>query len=529
MKAPHYIANFDSASAMVRALGRYLHGQDFPGLGVLPTAAPIAALPDILGERARKLIYARGGWMETIPTDQLDSIEIEELSRWVSSLYPERAYPAIAIGSSNGAAIHLCAALGIPWLPQTFLIPVRHPGIDPDEPAQDMEWAVKPAQALLKNNPELQLHHMHDASHDRLMIAHMTYFRVKRIRLGEAYRRFIEERLSPGGTIISLECELEWPVTRVADRHLFQHGAAGGVLREEYFQGSKRVEDFLRNQGSKRTRWEPPQADMNAPEAEWGFEPALRADMEELARSRGYSIKRLAFKEPEDLTPLVAELYHWWYRQRGIEASRLLVESFIVMDPWQAVSTASIPYWMLFNVEPSADRLESYLQDAPSYDEIYLMLFSHGVDSIGVASIERWKSMLQRARKHGRFVGVNEKKYPKDILVYLRYNRGLRKIQGRVPMPEPLSLHQLDQFIQNNNHYPVEFAEHRSLADAAGFHPHDTSFVGAINTFGRFRASQAGANVKANNHPMRRPEEMLRAIVMILLIIILVIIIIRLV
>jgi hypothetical protein len=46
MKAPHYIADFDSTSAMSRALGRYLQGNDFPGLGVLPTVSPLVSLLD---------------------------------------------------------------------------------------------------------------------------------------------------------------------------------------------------------------------------------------------------------------------------------------------------------------------------------------------------------------------------------------------------------------------------------------------------------------------------------------------------
>jgi hypothetical protein len=459
MKAPRFIADFDSTSAMARALGSYLHGNDFPGLGVRPTASPLVSLLDAItgSERVRKVIYSWGGWKEAISPDELASVQAEEFSRWVASLYPKRTYPAIMVGSCNGAAIHLCAALGIPWLPQTFLIPVRHPGLHPDEPRQDMEWGVKPGQALLNNNPDLQLHHMHDASHDRLMIQHMSYFRVKRLRLGETFERFIEERLAPGGTLFILECDFSWPVTREAERHFFQHGAAGGVTIEEYLQGGERVEEFLKRQGSHRALWQPPEADLNMPEAEWGFEPSLRDDLEDIARQRGYSIKRIAFKGPEDLSPLVADLYRWWYEQRGLEANRLLVESFIVMDPWWALRTASVPFWMLFNVEPSAERLEKYLESVHSFDEIYLMLFSHGVESIGVAPMDRWKSILQKARQQGRFIGIDEDKYPKDILTYLRYNRALRQIPGRFPMPEPLSLQQFGNFLKNNTHYPIVF------------------------------------------------------------------------
>lgn len=130
---------------------------------------------------------------------------------WMTGHYPARRYPGVAVGSSNGALVHLCAALGIPWLPQTFLIPVRRTGIPPDEPAADCQWAREPARRLLQANPDLQLHHMHDPNQDRLSLQGMTYFRVKRRRLGAAYERFLDQVLQPAATILLVECTIGWP------------------------------------------------------------------------------------------------------------------------------------------------------------------------------------------------------------------------------------------------------------------------------------------------------------------------------
>ena len=91
----------------------------------------------------------------------------EEIARWASDLYPRRTYPALAIGSSNGALVHLYAALGIPWLPQTILIPVRQNVAGPDQPKEAMAFGAEHAPRLLAANPELQLHHMHDPNQDR--------------------------------------------------------------------------------------------------------------------------------------------------------------------------------------------------------------------------------------------------------------------------------------------------------------------------------------------------------------------------
>jgi hypothetical protein len=464
---PRYIANFDSASAMVRAVAHYLRGADFPNLGIYPGpfepalwayGTAVNALP----ERLREKVYIWSGWSEAIPPEQLGTVRSERIARWVVSAYPRRPYPAVLIGSSNGALVHLCAALGIPWLPQTFLIPVRRSGVHPDEPVQDLEWARGPAQPLLDANPDLVLHHMHDANQDRLMIQQMTYFRVKQRRLGAAYERFLEETLEPGATLFLVECGLTWRTVRVADRHVFQHGAPGGATADEYHHGSRRVAEYLARYGSPRRRWEAPAPDGESPEAEWGFEPALRADVERFAHERGYRVRRLVFEHPEQMSPLVADLYRWWYQGRRLPANRLLAESFIVMEPWWALRTGSVPFWMLFNVEPSADSLGRYLDRVAPYDEIYIMLFSHGVESVGLASIEQWRSVLRRARRRGDFLGVDEEAYPRDFATFINYHRDVaRKIVARYPLPGPLTLRQLDTFLGAvGNRYEVQWTDH---------------------------------------------------------------------
>jgi hypothetical protein len=182
--APWFIADFDSASAMAQATARFLHRRDFRGLGLSPWLEPFAIATNLLPRPLRRLIYIKSGAMEAIPPARLGEIRAEEVSQWATGLYPQRTYPAIAIGSSNGALVHLCAALGIPWLPQTVLIPVRQSAFGPDEPVKAMRFGAEHAPRLLDANPDLQLHHMHDPNQDRLMAQNLAYFRVKRLRLG---------------------------------------------------------------------------------------------------------------------------------------------------------------------------------------------------------------------------------------------------------------------------------------------------------------------------------------------------------
>jgi hypothetical protein len=465
-RSPAYIADFDSASAMLRALSACLHGEDFANLGMpawlrLPVLAT-GALP----ARAREAVYAWSGWAEATPPERIAEVDAEEIARWVVRAYPERRYPAVAIGSSSGALVHLCAALGIPWLPQTFLVPVRQTGIAPDEPRRSMAAGAPLGRRLLEANPDLQLHHMHDPNQDQLMIRHMTYFRIKRLRLGPTFERFLIDTLEPGGVILLSECSKMWPATRVGERHVFQFGAVGGLEPPEYFRGSPRVADFLERYGSARRHWDPPEPDGEWPEAEWGFAPQLRADVERFARERGYRRRRLVFDDPEHLSPLIAELYRARWRARGLPAGRLLVESFVLMAPRFALRSGSVPFWLTFNTEPSAAWLERYLDRAESYDEIAMMLFAHGAQSIGLAPIERWRRLLARARGHGYFLGVDEADYPGDFATFARYHRALPEVPAPLE-PEPMDWTEFEAFMDQNG---ARFAL-RWLADAGALQP----------------------------------------------------------
>ncbi len=451
MSGPFFVADFDSASAMLRANARFLEGKDFPELGMDNPLSPLIPIANLLPRALRDQVYIWSGWGEAVPEAKLGDIDIEEANKWAVGEYPERSYPAIAVGSSNGAGVHLWTALGVPWLPQTVLVPVRRHGVHPDEPIDDMAWGVEPGQTLLDANPDLQLHHMHDPNEDRLMIQRMTYFRTKRRTLGPSYERFMRRCLDPGGTIFLVECERRWPVVRIADRHYFQPGGMGGAEPEEYVEGSPRVAEYLERYGSHRREWQQVEPNEEQPEAEWGFAEPLRDDVARFAAENGYRVRRLRFAEPEDLSPFVADLYRWWYRQRGIDDARLLGSMFIAMNPWWTLRTASVPWWAKFGTQPSADELERYLDSADPFDELYLMLFSHGIEGVGQAPIERWQRILGRARRHGAFVGVDEDEFPADFATLTRYHEELPStITARHPMPGPLPLADFNRFIDEH-------------------------------------------------------------------------------
>ncbi|MFE3458140.1 hypothetical protein ACFXKD_11385 [Nocardiopsis aegyptia] len=411
-------------------------GDPGPGTRVLAAAATAA---NRIPRGAKERLYSASGWAEAVPRRRVAEIDSDDLAEWVAGHYRGGRSDVAFVGSADGALVHLAAALGAPWLPQTLLIPVRRHGVPPEDGSKDLDRMRSTGEALVRRNPDWRLHHMHDPVQDRLMIAHMCYFRVKWLRLPEAYRAFLRATLPRGGTLVVSDCALRTPTTAVGERYVFQHGGFGGATQDELRHGGPRVRAHLRAQGSDYRRFVAPEPDGEHPEAEWGFAPELMGDLAELARREGWRLVRLRHDEPGSLSPAVADLYRDHYRRRGVPPNRLLVETFMLVEPYWALRTGAVPYWAVFNTEPAQRALATYLDRSPGFEEIRLGLFSHGVDSVGLAGSVDWAGVLERATKVGTFLGTDPGRYPRDFAVLFRFRRDLARVRGRRPLPDPLS------------------------------------------------------------------------------------------
>jgi hypothetical protein len=267
------VTDFDSSVNMVRALGRFLHGKDHRGVSIGPGSARLAGALAAAPSGLRRRMFRWTGALQGIPLHRVGQVRGEDVAYWVTRQYPGGRYPVVMIGAANGAAVHLAAALRAPYLPQTILVAVRDRSTHPDDPTGAMHAIAPLAKRVADQNPDLAVYHMHDPAQDRPMLEAMAYLRLKRLRLGRTYERFLEERLEPGGTIILLECACDWRSREVAERVYFQFGCAGGVPEEEYHNSGERIADYLARQGSPYQRWNPPEPDARRPEAEWGLRP----------------------------------------------------------------------------------------------------------------------------------------------------------------------------------------------------------------------------------------------------------------
>jgi hypothetical protein len=416
------VASFDSASAFLTSLARSLQQRDFPYLGQSRLKVPLVYASALLPPPLRRRSYAIASGREGVRPGRLAAIDMEQVAAWVTAKYGVHRVPAVLLGSSNGALTHLAAACGIPWLPQTLLLPVRRPGADPEDVRGAAQFGVRHASTLLDANPGVQLHHMHDVNQDALTSSEMAYFRVKWRLLPAAYQRFLEQRLLPGAPVVVVRDTSTWPVTRCGDRHVFQLGAQGGMTAEEYL-------------GAPAA----PSPDETAAEAEWGLDEALLDSVRAWAGRSGHPVVEIRYAHPQDPAAAVADTMRSWLRGRGEQAERLLVSSFIVHDPWRTITSASVPFWTFFPVRRAADDLAAYL-DRRAYDDIDIMLFSHGVSSRGLADARTWQQLAGRACRHGRLLGVDPAEFPADFTVFARYARALRSLPDATRPWQPMAV-----------------------------------------------------------------------------------------
>ncbi len=439
---------------MVAATARFLQGRGFPILGKPygPALRPLLVTMNHLPETARQWLYRVGSGREGLAAEVMAGVEEEDLARQVVSRYRRRPYPGALIGSTPGSAVHLAAALGMPLLPQTLLLPLAHRSMPLDDPLADIDRARPVAQAIVARNPHLVVHHMSDPTNDRKTLARFSYFRLKRTILGPTYERFLADCIAPGGVLYVVESRHRWPTALLSTRYVFQLGGVGGLTPEEYLRGGERVEKFLAQEGSPLRRWSAPEPDAERPEAEWGFEEQLAGDVERFAAAHGLRVVRIAFDQSDSLSPFVAELYRWWYRRLGWPVDRLFAESFVLIDPYWVLRAGAVPYWATFNTEPGVDHLLGYLEQTDPYRVIEATLVSNGTCTPGLAGPDLWEPVLQRASGVGRLAGVDASRFPTDLAVFARYRDTLSATRPLRQLPAPLEPAELDK-------YAVEAAE----------------------------------------------------------------------
>ncbi|HWO40531.1 MAG TPA: hypothetical protein VNO43_01870 [Candidatus Eisenbacteria bacterium] len=105
-------------------------------------------------------------------------------------------------------------------------------------------------------------------------------------------------------------------------------------------------------------------------------------------------------------------------------------------------------------------KATSYIADFDSAAAMLGQLSNYLRGRSALVPVERWRRILERARKKGVFLGVDESAFPRDFAVFVRYRFDLqRTIQARYSIPAPLSLDDLDRFLaERGARYNVQWS-----------------------------------------------------------------------
>ncbi|GAA1168127.1 hypothetical protein [Nesterenkonia sandarakina] len=447
LQGAQMITDFECSINAVRATASYLRGHGHGAMSTGPSSRVLGKLGSLPPSRVRAEAFRMAARPQGLPLEQAREIDVDLIDTWVTQQYGPGPYPAVLIGAPNGAAFHLSAALGVPFLPQTTLVSVKDTGTHEDDPVQAMEALAPTAQLIAQNNPRVKVYHMHDPAQDRPMMQQLAFMRLKRLSLGPVYEKFLRERLAPGATIIQLENTRDWRTTSTGERTVFQFGCLGGVPEEEFHNSGERIKKFLEQENSSYRRWDPPQTDDRSPDGEWGWDPALDDSIARVAEESNLQRRRLVVNEPQDASGFIAELYRDWYRSMGWEDNRLLVQTYAHVDPAWTLNTGSVPLWNRFHASPEFDSVQAYLEQARPYEDVYISLFAHGLDSPGIVPIEDWEILAQRhATRQGKVIGVDHDAHPIDPGAVFRYQKAIKDIPARKPAPSPLTVSLIDEF-----------------------------------------------------------------------------------
>ena len=431
-ESPTWVVPFDSGTRVVREVAEALSGDGRSILECYPWGSrAFLGLLSLLPE-AWRIAGIEWGMRLSLghPPSKAADVRIDDLAAWCVGQYEsealdDRAFDAIVVGSPNGAVAHLAALLGAPFLTTSFGIAFRHPTIDADEVAATRRTAGAAANAIVGANPEAAFEivcHV-DPLHDRSIVRFADFVRIKLHDLPDAYRRFITERLAPGGRLILVDCAYEWPQYRLADRITLQVGGLGDVPPEEYL-----------------ARWPIDAAIEVRRESEWGCPETFAEAVRTFATAEGVDAIALSFDRPWDVSLLAYDAY---LACDGVRSEELLIDCFNHQNPRTHVETGIPALWLPFHTTDGLRAVGAFL-DGRSFDTIRFTLLPSFVDSPDASRLDSWSTLLGR---HGSVepLGVRADRYPADVLAPFRFVDAMSDLREAEALSTPLRL-DLDAF-----------------------------------------------------------------------------------
>lgn len=226
-----------------------------------------------------------------LSVQDLANLDVEDIAEWFTAHYVcrvRRAYPGVVIGSINSAMVGVCMATGMPWLPQTMMLPLRwEPRCWSSLPAA-AALGIQAAAAFHGRNPEVALHQSYDEWPGPAAGCGAPRMRAKLRRLPGAYVKFLDSSVAADAIVILLQDESVWPTTRFSDRHVLHLGS-------RHNPPAVKPTDTVIPDGL-------------SPDAEIGFDPDLGAQVARWSATRGRLLYRVRIRDALAVRPARPEV-----------------------------------------------------------------------------------------------------------------------------------------------------------------------------------------------------------------------------
>lgn len=428
IKTADYVEGSDSSAAQTRALAAALAGKHFDmyklGLAGRSAVRMFPLVPDwALGAASR---FAQGNI--GVPRSRAAHVKTEEMARWVVSKYPAKKYDTIILGAPSGGVSHLGSIMDAPFLTTHFLIcfrDFRHV----DDVFSTFSTARKLSRTIARNNRDLHVVGHYDPVHDRPVLLFINHLRAKLLELPETYKKFINENLAPGGTLLIIDCSYPWLQYRMSGRTSFQIGGLGGVSDSEFIDGSERIDDYLRDQGSfAQGGWglESQKSRLKMmPESEWGAMPQFEESVREFAEAESIPVKAISGDHPELFSELAFEMHMEASRRDGVEPLHFFADCFNQLDPISNLNSRIIPLWLPYYCDSSFRFARRMLEKIPRDMRALLTLHPSLADPFDMVPLERWVELFTRDEKP-LLIGIDPEKFPADLTYIYDFGAQLR-------------------------------------------------------------------------------------------------------
>ena len=417
------------------------------GRVLLETAARAAAgrngadldrLP-VLGRRGevrqdvRRKVLADEASAEAVPVAAVDRIDAEAVAGWIVGQYPAETYPGVVLGSAHGAAVHLAAAAGAPWLPTGFTVTVPWPGGSVGAWDRAAEWGAHLAARVLAANPGVAVRQVHDPLRRGHLCGSTITLHVRWRRLPAAYRRFLRTRLAPGAPSLQLRDIRTWPVRDVAPGHTFQIGGpAGGWPFEDFALDNPSFRRLFESVGGDR--WPELPEDLRTGYAESAGEPGLDAELRRIAAESGSPAHRVLYPDPGLLSACVADLLRDWLRRERGDGDRCVVETGRMLDAGQVVTAGLVPYWCESASRRAADAAEWWLAGSRPFGAITVLPEAAGTACDAHADAAQWRAVASFARERAHVDRPAISRDPRLRLARSRVGYTLSRTRAREPV-----------------------------------------------------------------------------------------------